>query len=573
MLQAANPSPLRHSTRTTTPWFIPGVTMLIVTSVVSNLLILTGPIFMLQIYDRVLPSRSLPSLLALSVIAVGLYAFYALIEVIRSRISVRLARAMEGRIRPRIIRAMVEEAPSIRGDLFASADVVRTFTSGPGPMTLLDLPWMAIFLGLIFLMHPLLGQVTLGGVTVTIILLVIHELRTRPLSRAVSAGVQDRTSMMHDIRAASDAIRAMAMQFPLANRLGALVSGLDRTSTKASDRAALYTAMTRASRLALQSTVLATGAYLVIIGESTGGIIISASILSSRAVAPVEQAVAHWQGFIAAREALGRLLPFIRREDPYTAIVTLPPPSARLDVIDLEVTAPGGGPTIIEGISFGLQAGDALCVIGSSGSGKSTLARALVGAIKAKSGEIRLDENLLEHYDPVVLGRAVGYLPQEVSLLAGTVAENISRHGNASSDAIQKAAAAADIGPLVARLPNGYETAIGERGAMLSAGQRQRVGLARALYEDPFLIVLDEPNSNLDAPGEAALTAAVLAARQRGAIVVVVAHRASAISSVNKLLMLQDGKQVLFGPRDEVLRKIGGTASGRAAREATNAAA
>jgi ATP-binding cassette subfamily C protein PrsD len=554
MLQRVNLAP--PSAPTGSAWVGASIGMLVATSVVSNLLMLVGPVFMLQVYDRILPSRSLPSLAALSLLVVALYGFYAVIELIRQRIASRLGRRLDEVLMPGIVSALLE-APAVgRGNLFADADAIRAFTSGPGPTVLLDLPWLPIYLGFVYLMHPLLGQVTTAGLVLTVLLLVMHEFGARGPSAAVAQAVEKRSATVNEIRSGTEAIRAMGMQAPLASRLSQTVGELGNAQSNASDRAALYSSFTRGARLMLQSSVLAVGAYLVIVGESTAGVIIAASILSSRAAAPVEQAVSHWRAFVSARQAYTRLRPILAKTSKAQRQVLLPAPSQRLQVLDLTLAAPGDTRPIVAGVSFELLAGDALGIIGASGSGKSSLGRALVGVWQATRGEVRLDGQLIGHYDPSILGAAVGYLPQEVGLLAGTVAENISRLQDGASDAIQLAARAADVQQLIASLPEGYETRIGDRGTALSAGQRQRIGLARALFGEPFLLVLDEPNSNLDVPGEAALSAAILNARARGAIVVVIAHRASALAGVNKLLLVADGRQALFGPREEVLRKI-----------------
>lgn len=558
MLQRAlDPLTKPGSETATRSWVGAGLTMLVLTSVVSNLVLLVGPIFMLQVYDRILPSRSLPSLLSLSLLVAAVYGFYALVELVRMRISSRLGRAFDDQLSPRIVKAVLDGKRARGSDAFADADTVRAFASGPGPTVLLDLPWLPLYLGLIFLMHPLLGQVTLAGIAVTIGLLVLHEFRARAPATALAAAMQKRGSALSEIRGGTEAIRAMGLQPPLAERLEAIVDDLGTATAGASDRAALYSAFTRGARLLLQSAVLATGAYLVISGATTAGIIIAASILSSRAVAPVEQAVSQWRSFVAARQAFRRLLPALSPAAPAERQVVLPAPRQRLEVSNLSVATPGGQ-LVVTGVSFELVAGDALGIIGQSGSGKSSLGRALVGVWPARSGEIRCDGQLFSHYDPTILGAAIGYLPQDVALLSGSIAENIGRFRDGASAGVQAAAREAGVEGLIAELADGYETPVGERGGALSAGQRQRIGLARALYGKPFLLVLDEPNSNLDAPGEAALATAVLAARARGAIVIIIAHRASALTAANKLLLLAQGRQAMFGPKEEVLRHLSG---------------
>ncbi|MDB5560941.1 MAG: type secretion system ATPase [Hyphomicrobiales bacterium] len=536
--------------------------MLFGLSLVSNLLMLTGSIFMLQVYDRVLPSRSLPTLVALTLLAAALYGFYALIEWIRARIAARLGGLIDERLSGPLFEASVRQKlrpqPGINSDPVRDLDSLRQFVSGMGPISLLDLPWMPIYLALAFLLHPMLGWLATAGAVVISALLVVNELHSRRPAQATTIAAVQRGAQANDARSNAEAILAMGMLSAVSSRWEESAAQLVATQQRAADRAAFYSSITKGFRYLLQSAVLAAGAYLVIQGQISGGLMIAASILTSRALAPVEQVVAHWRGFVAARQAAAR----IRQTLAVFAIrpreMDLPLPTRSLTVTNL-ATGPDvvGRRFVAAGISFSLTAGDGMGIVGLSGSGKSSVARAIVGVWPVMHGEIRLDGSELAHFDPERLGQSLGYMPQTVELFDGTVAENISRfQPGYNTEAVLRAANAARIHDLIASLPDGYDTYIGENGSVLSAGQRQRIGLARALYGDPFLVVLDEPNSNLDGEGDIALTEAMIGARKRGAIVIVVAHRPSAIAGVDKLLFLQDGRQAAFGAKENILRQI-----------------
>ena len=530
-------------------------------SVTSNILMLSGSVFMLQVYDRVLPSRSVPTLVALTGLIVILFAFYALIEWIRSRMAGRLGGVIHDRFAEELFPATVRTnrfgSDAMRANPIHDLDVVRGFISGPGALSLLDVPWIPIYLGLAFLLHPWLGTLALAGGLLISALLVINELHSRRPALATTMAAGERTALAQDAASNAESIIAMGMLGAVTRRWGQAADVMMRTQLRSTDRTAFYASITKGVRQLLQSVVLALGAYLVIQGQATGGIMIAASILTSRALAPIEQVVSQWRGFVNARQALGRLGEVLRLTRAPPRPTRLPLPTGALSVEALSTGAdPLRGPTVAD-VSFELTAGDGLGIIGLSGSGKSSIARALVGVWPVLRGAIRLDGSELAHFDSVELGGATGYLPQAVELLEGTIAENIGRFNPRHDTAgILKAAKAARVHDFIVTLPDGYETRIGASGWALSSGQRQRIGLARALYGDPFLIVLDEPNSNLDMEGDAALTEAIFEARERGAIVVVVAHRPSAISAINKLLFMRDGRQAAFGNKDSVLHQI-----------------
>lgn len=526
-------------------------------SILSNLLLLTGPVFMLQIYDRVLASKSVPTLMALTGLVLGLYGFYALIELVRQRMGVRLAEIVSARLSAPVFQAMLRaDGTGQRAEPMRDVDTIRQFLAGAGPMALVDLPWMPIYLALIWMFHPALGLLAAGGGVIITLLMVANEWLARRPMRETNTSLIERQAVLDDTRSNGDAITAMGMARTMGRRWQAVSDTALLAQRQAADRAAVFSTLTKAFRLFLQSAVLAAGAFLAIRGEISAGLMIAASIVSARALAPVEQIVANWRGFVAARAARARLKPLLAVAGKQTTLM-LPRPSRSLAVENLAIVVPGAQKPLLQRIDFSVAAGEGVGVVGVSGEGKSSLGRALVGVWKPLAGSVRLDGFELDNYEPESLGRAIGYLPQTVELFDGTVAENIARFSpDARAGDVVAAAQGAGIHEMIAGLPEGYDTRVGERGNHLSAGQRQRIGLARALYGEPFLLVLDEPNSNLDAAGDAALNAALVTAKQRGAAVVVIAHRPSAIAAMDKLLFLQGGTQAAFGPKDEVLRQV-----------------
>lgn len=534
--------------------------VLVLISAVSNLLMLTGPMFMLQVYDRVLASRSLPTLIALALLVSGLYTFYAFIEWIRSRMGTRFAGLIDESIAANLFEASVRMRLSPSGpkaDPIRDLDNLRQFVGGAGPLSLLDLPWLPVYLAVVFMFHPVLGWLAAGGALIITGLLVVNEMFSGKPSQEITAATTRRQSQSDDAKSNAESILAMGMMGAISARWSAAAEALLAANRRAGDRMAFYASLTKAFRFLLQSVVLAVGAYLVIRGEITAGLMIAASIVTSRALAPVEQVVGQWRGFVGARQAWTRIKAILKATAWTPRQTSLPRPRNTLAVSHLATAPERQQRPLVGGVGFALKAGEAMGILGLSGSGKSSLARALVGVWPLLQGEVRLDGSELFHFDEQEIGKAVGYLPQSVELFDGTIAENIARfRADATDEAVLAAANAARIHELIASMPNGYDTRLGERGAVLSAGQRQRIGLARALYGDPFLVVLDEPNSNLDSEGDAALTAALNAAKARGAIVVVVAHRPSAIAAADKILFLQNGRQIAFGPKDEVMRQI-----------------
>jgi len=528
----------------------------------SNILMLTGALFMLEIYDRVLPSRSVPTLVALLILAAGLYAAQGFIDAIRSRIFVRIGHNLDETLSVRIYDTVVRLPLKIGGRSEGSQpirdlDTVRGFLSGSGPAALFDLPWMPVYLAICFLFHTYIGLTALAGAIVLVTLTVVTELQTRRPTRNATQFAMARNALMEASRRNAEAITAMGMVGRIARRWSDLNRNYIKSSGRASDVAGGLGAMSKVLRLLLQSAILAVGAWLVIHQESTPGIIIAGSILGARALAPVDLAIANWRGFVAARQGWQRLSRLLGHLPARTAPMPLQPPATTLVVQNAAISPPGEHKIVCQDVNFSLAAGKALGVIGPTASGKSSLARMLVGVWTPVRGSVRLDGATLDQWSPEALGRHIGYLPQDVELFPGNVAQNIARFEDPPNpEAVLAAARAAGVHELIVNLPGGYETNVGDHGEALSAGQAQRIALARALYRDPFLVVLDEPNSNLDAEGDEALTRAILGLRARGAVVVVVAHRPSAIAGVDYILVMAKGRQQQFGPKEEILNRI-----------------
>jgi PrtD family type I secretion system ABC transporter len=529
---------------------------------VVNVLYLTGSLFMLEVYDRVVPSRSLPTLVGLAGLALGLYAMQGVLDAFRGRLLVRIGTALDQALSPRVIEILMRNAPQRSGTgdgllPLRDLDQIRRFLSGTGPQTLFDLPWLPIFVGICFLFHPLIGCAAVAGTLILVALTLLTELFTKSAGlRTVALGEQ-RNGLAEAARRNSEVIASMGMGPRVGQHWVDVNDSYASAQTRMADVVGGFGAVSKVTRMALQSSVLALGAYLVISGQATGGIMIASSILVARALAPAELAVTNWKNFTATRQSWRRLQALLERTPAQPQQMSLPRPSASLAVEDLSIAPPGHARLVVENAAFNLEAGQALGVIGPSASGKSSLARALVGVWAPVRGKVMLDGAALDQWPQTELGAHVGYLPQEAELFAGTLKDNIARFDpEATSEMVIAAARAAGAHDLILRLPNGYETRLGENGAGLSAGQRQRIGLARALYQDPFLVVLDEPNANLDAEGEQALTQAILGIRARGGICVLVAHRPSVLDAVDHVLMMAEGRVRAFGPKDEILKRV-----------------
>ena len=531
-------------------------------SAVLNILALTGSLFMLQIYDRVLPSGSVPTLVVLSALAAALFAFYGLLDFFRGRVLVRLGAWLDAAISPQVYRAFVQLPLSRlpngnKAEPLRDLDAVRSFLSSPAPSVLFDLPWVPFYLGLIYLFHPLLAGLALVGMLLLVVVMLATEALTRGPTRSASAYAGERQRLAETSRRNTEALTAMGMVGRYGERWSKANDLYMASQQRASDVAGGLGALSRSLRMMLQSAVLALGAYLVIRQEATAGIIIAGSILTGRALAPLDMAIPNWKNWTAARQSWERLSQTLQAVPDSTSVMPLRSPSERLSVEMASVAPPGSTKLVVQDASFRLTKGQGLGIIGPSASGKSSLARLLVGVWQPMRGRIQLDGAALDQWAPEQLGRHIGYLPQAVELLPGSISENIARfESEIDPEAVIRAADAAGVHDLIVSLPEGYQTVIGEQGSGLSAGQQQRVALARALYRDPFLVVLDEPNSNLDGEGEAALTRAIFGVRQRGGIAVIIAHHPSALAAVDAMLVMGKGRIQDFGPKDEILPKV-----------------
>jgi len=528
----------------------------------SNILMLTGAFFMLEVYDRVLPSRSVPTLFGLTVIAVALFAAMGVLDFIRGRILVRIGASLDERLSGRVYDTLIRlplRAGKVADGLqpLRDLDNIRSFLSGMGPIAFCDLPWLPLYLIICFIFHPLIGFAALFGAIVLAVITLITELRTRkPVQRAAHLA-HSRNGIAELSQRNAEALSAMGMAGRIAARWDDANRRYMDTQREASDVAGGLGSVSRVFRMMLQSGVLAVGAWLVINQQATAGIIIAGSILSARALAPVDLAIANWKSFAAARMSWRRLSRLLSVFPEPAAVMPLDPPKKSLAVESLSAMPPGVQKFVVQDVHFSLEAGSGLGVIGPSGSGKSCLARLLVGVWPPARGTIRLDGATLEQWTPETLGPHIGYLPQDVELLSGNIAQNIARfEAEARAEDVLAAARAAGVHELIVKMPEGYETQVGDQGNALSAGQAQRIALARALYREPFLVVLDEPNSNLDAEGDEALTRAIASVRERGGIVIVIAHRPSAIAGVDYVLVMNQGRQQIFGPKDDILSKV-----------------
>ncbi len=535
---------------------------------VVNLLALTSPLFMLQVYDRVLASGSVPTLIGLAVLAAGLYAFQSVLDIVRARVLLRIGERFDGKLSARVHEAVIR-LPLVsraQGDglqPLRDLDNVRGFLSGTGPTAFFDLPWMPLYLGICFLFHIWIGVTALIGAIILVSLTLITNMLSQGPIRETIAQNMIRNGLLEGTRRNAEVVRAMGLETRLAKRWLKVNAAYLAANRRAGDIGGGLGGVSKSLRMMLQSAILAVGAYLVITQQATGGIMIASSIMMGRALAPVELAIGNWKPFLMARQSWARLQDLLDKIPEAKPVTALPRPERELRIEAVTVVPPGERKPTLAGLGFSLAAGSALGVIGPSGSGKSTLSRILVGAWQPSAGKVRIDGASLDQWDSAALGEHIGYLPQGVELFDGTVAENISRFEEApDAEAIIAAARTAGAHELILKFELGYETQIGEAGAALSAGQRQRIGLARALYRDPFVVVLDEPNANLDAEGEAAVVRAIAAVRDRKGIVVVVAHRPSALGIVDHVLMIEGGRQKAFGLRDEVLSRVLKSGSG-----------
>ncbi|QPC91668.1 type I secretion system permease/ATPase [Mesorhizobium sp. INR15] len=541
---------------------VPGLVGVGLFSAVINILALTGSVYMLQVYDRVLPSQSVPTLVGFTIGMLGLYAAYGLLDFVRLRLLVRIGNRVHKNLQQKVFTLSLS-LPLVVGhgagrvQPLRDLDQLRDFLSGLGPTVIFDAPWIPLYLAVIYLLHPSLGMLATAGAIVVMLLTVVAEILGRgPVKRASETLLAQR-NLADSGRRNAEVVRAMGLSERLVGRWSEVSHAYLMHQERLSDIVGATGSLSRALRMALQSSVLGLGAYLVIGGEASPGVIIASSILLGRSLAPVDAAIANWRGFAAFRQSYSQLAAALAAFGSKSEPMELPRPQATLVVEELTIAPPGQQKPTVINVGFHLMAGAGLAIVGPSGSGKTTLVRALVGVWKPLRGTVRLDEASLDQWNPEQLGAHVGYLPQDVELFDGTVADNISRfRGKSDSKGVLAAARTAGVDKMIMRLAEGFQTRVGDGGTALSAGQRQLVGLARALYGDPFLVVLDEPNSNLDVDGDAALAGAILSVRRRGGIVIVVAHRPSALTNIDKVLVMSNGMVHSFGSREEVLANV-----------------
>jgi PrtD family type I secretion system ABC transporter len=524
-----------------------------------NVLALTGSFFMLQVYDRVIPSRSLPTLSGLVIIVATLFLFQGVLELLRSMLLTRIGTSLDERLNRKVFRSLLflpTQRQTSDDGLQSVRDLeqIRSFLSGSGSTALFDLPWMPFYLILCFLFHVWIGVTALCGAILLVGITLLAEILSRRPALEAAKSSALRLGFAQAARRNWEAAISMGFAGRLTEKWAVMNDDYLKHQAAAGSIVGALTIAAKMARMMLQSAVLAVGAILVIRQEATGGIIIASSILVTRALAPVELAIGQWKGFVAARQGWARLAALLDVAPAEQHALTLPAPARELSVENISVASPGGRDLILRNVSFKVPAGTVLGVIGPSASGKSSLARAITGLWPAAIGTIRLDRAALSQWEPNELGRHIGYLPQDVALFDGSIADNISRFDkNMEPEPVISAAKAAGVYDMIVKLPDGFDTVIGEGGSRLSAGQRQRIALARALYGDPFLVVLDEPNSNLDAEGETGLTAALTGVRERGGIAIVIAHRPSALAAADKVMIVAGGQMQAFGPKKEIL--------------------
>ncbi len=521
-----------------------------------NLLMLATPLYMIQVFQRVLGSGHLPTLFYLTVVTVFAILILGLLHTIRSWILSRISSWLSGVLSGRLLSASLTSA--LAGKTSGAQPLrelgqMQAFIGGQGITALFDSPWVPVFVAVIWLMHPWLGMLAAASAVALFVLALVNELLTRKpqgeASREQSGAYRFAEASLRN----AEAVQAMGMMPGLLARWHELNAGaLDKQET-ASSRSAMILGLSRFVRLSVQVGVLGLGAMLVLRAELTPGQMIAASILLGRALAPVEQSIAAWRTFITARTSYVRLQELLHASPEVPPAIMLPPPQGHIHVENLSFKPPGAENLVLQRVAFALAPGESLGIVGPSAAGKSTLCRLLVGIWPPTLGSVRLDSAEVHAWNREEFGRYVGYLPQDVELFAGTVRQNIARMTEASDEDVINTAKLAEVHDMILRLPNGYDTQIGEGGAILSGGQRQRIGLARALFRQPKVVVLDEPNANLDRIGEAALVRTLQALKQRGTTIVMVVHHATMLENADKLLILREGKMDAFGPRNEVL--------------------
>jgi ATP-binding cassette subfamily C protein len=531
-------------------------------SIFVNMLQLTGSLYMLQVYDRVLGSRSEATLVALSVLVVFLFIMMGILDHVRGRVMARIGAKFQHNLDRRVFEASVKRMAYAPGDPAAQAaqrdlESVQRLWSSPVLLAVFDIPWTPIFIGAIFVFHAYLGWMAIGGGIVLVILTFLNQWGTKgPMNSANMATLQAER-IAENLKAESEVVQALGMTEAGFDRWQKARGKALEETLQAADVGGAYSTLTKTFRVFLQSAILGMGAWLALRGELSPGAMIAGSILMGRALAPIEIAVGQWAVVQRAQEGWNRLSALLSRQPAEEKRTALPRPKALLEAQNLTVVPPGEHAATLRMVNFKLEPGQALGVIGPSGSGKSTLARALIGAWKPAGGKVRLDGATLDQYDPDTFGSYVGYLPQRVMLFEGTIAENIARlQANPDGEKVVAAAKKAAAHDMIVALPDGYDTRVSALGGRLSGGQIQRIGLARAMYGDPIMLILDEPNSNLDNEGSMALNIAIRSMKDEGKVVLIMAHRPAAIQECDLLMVIEDGTRRAFGPRDQVLRDM-----------------
>ena len=549
---------LQHGLRAIAPAFATAI----VFSFFINLLLFVSPLYMLQVYDRVLGTRNLVTLVGITVIAAILLMVWAALETLRSRLLVRAGLLFDERFAApmfRVVhRGLLRQPDKINTQYLRDVDIIREFLTGAGLIAFCDLPWFPVYVGVSYLLHPWFAGLAVAGGVVTLLLALLNELMTRKKLLEASKASMTAGRKAEAAFRNTEVVHAMGMLEAMVGRWSQHHGEVLGLQAKASDTAGAIVASTKFFRMFLQTGILGFGAYLAVEHEISAGAMIAASIIIGRALQPIEVSVANWKGFLAAREAFGRMKLLFRAVGEEPERMPLPRPKGSLTVENIVAGAPGGTAPILKGISFSLAPGELLGIVGPSAAGKSSLARVLVGVWQAAAGAARLDGYELSHWDPQDLGQHLGYLPQDVELFAGAVSENIARFGPIDNHAVIAAAQLAGCHELIQNLPAGYNTNIGDSGQVLSGGQRQRIGLARCLYRGPSLLVLDEPNANLDSAGEDALLAAIQRLKAAGTTIVLITHKINILALVDKIMIMSDGVVQAFGSRDDVLRRLTG---------------
>jgi len=529
-------------------------------SLFINLLMLLPAIYMMQVYDRVLASGSTSTLMMLTLLAVFLFAVLGALEWIRSQILVRVSARFDLLLNDRLYQVLFRQALHSGGkssvqplsDLLA----LRQFLTGNGLFAFFDAPWLPVYIGLLFLFHPSFGGVAVFSAVFLILLAIWNERATHDeLEQANKVSVENSNSTARNLRNA-EVVHALGMVPNLLARWQTKQQQLILLQAVASEKAGLIAALSKTYRITIQSLVLGLGAWLAIDKQISPGVMIGGSILLGRALAPIDLMIATWKQFLSARTSYDRLNTLLGQFPVEPERMPLPKPKGALQAEQAVVFPPGGKAAVIKGVNFSIQPGAFVALIGASASGKSSLARAMLGIWPAANGVMRLDGADVSQYGRELIGQYIGYLPQDIELFDGTIAENIARFGEVDSNKVVEAAQLAGVHEMILQLPQGYDTEIGGSGGILSAGQRQRVGLARAIYGNPVLVVLDEPNSNLDEIGEQALAKALAQLKQRGVTIIVITHRAGILNLVDRIMVLNEGVLLLDGPRDEIVAKL-----------------